>query len=217
MAATSSPCAVLSRQGTRPRSAGYRPGWPWPAYAAKALRVLPRPANAVISSSTGINLCGNWRMHRLLFVVLSAVLLSACSTVPERSSEASARVEPDDVVPALYAQYDAWAGTPYRFGGLSRRGVDCSGFVQLTYQSRFGRTLPRTTEELARVGRPVARHDLRAGDLVFFRTGRLKRTPHVGIYVENGVFLHASTSRGVTLSRLDSPYWAAAYNQARRP
>ena len=115
---------------------------------------------------------------------------------------------------ALLQQLPEWRGVPYREGGLSKRGVDCSGFVYLTYQSRFGIRLPRTTRGQAAVGRPVSQRELRPGDLVFFHTKW--KTNHVGIYLGNGQFIHASTSRGVMASELNNPYWRKAYWKAVR-
>ena len=114
----------------------------------------------------------------------------------------------------FYAQYKEWRGVSYRLGGLSKRGIDCSGFVYMTFKTKLGLTVPRTTEMLARSGRSVARERLKAGDLVFFKTSYSVR--HVGIYLEGGRFLHASKSRGVMISRLDNVYWKRKYWQARR-
>jgi len=114
----------------------------------------------------------------------------------------------------FYAQYEEWKGVGYRLGGLSKRGIDCSGFVYMTFKSKLGLTLPRTTELLANSGRSVTRERLKAGDLVFFKTSYSVR--HVGIYLEQGRFLHASKSRGVMISRLDNVYWRSKYWKARR-
>ncbi|WP_237066081.1 NlpC/P60 family protein [Microbulbifer guangxiensis] len=114
----------------------------------------------------------------------------------------------------LYSQHREWKGIPYRLGGLSKRGIDCSGLVYTTYRDQLGIELPRTTEYQAQVGTAIRRTDLRPGDLVFFKTGHKVR--HVGIYLEGGKFFHASTSRGVTISRLDGYYWRDRYWQARR-
>ncbi|MFP1678013.1 NlpC/P60 family protein [Alloalcanivorax sp. C16-2] len=118
------------------------------------------------------------------------------------------------VLPLLREQADAWRGVPYRLGGTDRRGVDCSAFVQITFQSRLGVEVPRTTEQLAREGRRVPRDDLAPGDLVFFKTGFRQR--HVGIYMGGDRFLHASTSRGVMTSSLNNVYWRRHYWKARR-
>lgn len=115
---------------------------------------------------------------------------------------------------ALLEQYEDWKGTRYQYGGMSRSGVDCSGFVYLTYQNKLGQSVPRTTLQQARVGVPVSRHALQVGDLVFFKTGDKDR--HVGIFLGDSRFLHASTSKGVTISNLNNRYWASNYWMAKR-
>src|SRR5690606_32354299 len=102
-----------------------------------------------------------------------------------------------------------WKNVRYKPGGMSRDGVDCSGFVYLTYDSRLGLKLPRSTDAQSTLGTAIATHELMPGDLVFFRTGKAQR--HVGIYLEDGKFLHASTEKGVMISRLDDPYWKRTY------
>lgn len=116
---------------------------------------------------------------------------------------------------SLLNHYTQWQGVPYRLGGMDKRGIDCSGFVALTYASVAGVSLPRTTERQASYGSPVARDALRVGDLVFFRTGIKVR--HVGVYIGDARFMHASTSQGVTISRLDNRYWSDSYWKAVRP
>ncbi len=108
----------------------------------------------------------------------------------------------------------SWEGTPYCLGGTTRRCIDCSAFVRTVYADLFGIALPRTTEAQVREGQPVNRSELQAGDLVFFRTG--PGTRHVGIYLADGTFLHASTSQGVTTSPLTRRYWRRHYWTARR-
>ncbi len=120
----------------------------------------------------------------------------------------------DDAIAGLMAHYRQWHGTPYRLGGSSRRGVDCSAYVQSVYRDLYRVELPRSTEDQEDVGRRVSRSRLRSGDLVFFKTGWFKR--HVGVYVANGRFIHASESRGVTESSLSTPYWSRTYWKARR-
>ena len=151
------------------------------------------------------------------------VLLAGCghgavTDYPNISHGAMERVAyGDDAASAkrkLYSQYEEWKGVRYRFGGLSKKGIDCSGFVHVTFRSKFGLKVPRTTEKLSMVGAPVERSGLRTGDLVFFRTGSKAR--HVGIYLEKGRFLHASKNRGVVISRLNNVYWKSKYWKAKR-
>ena len=115
---------------------------------------------------------------------------------------------------ALRTHYRSWKGIRYRYGGISRKGVDCSGFTLLTYKEVFGKSLPRTVREQVKKGVKVKRASLQPGDLVFFKTGAFQK--HVGIYLENDRFMHASRSRGVMISRLDNIYWKKRYWQAKR-
>jgi probable lipoprotein NlpC len=157
-----------------------------------------------------------------IVVAFLANALTGCGSLVERPAASIAYISGSDVIlgdtPAvkkrLYAQFKEWKNTKYRLGGMSRSGVDCSGFVYLTFRSKLGVVLPRSTEFLAELGRSVARHELEAGDLVFFKTGLASR--HVGVYLEDGKFLHASTSQGVMISRLSESYWTSAYWKAKR-
>jgi cell wall-associated NlpC family hydrolase len=109
----------------------------------------------------------------------------------------------------------SYLGVPYAYGGTSRKGVDCSGFTSRVYASAADMTLPRSTREQFTVGTRVGRHELRFGDLVFFNTtGR--RPSHVGIYIEDDLFAHASVSDGVTFSSLESAYYKKRFVGARR-
>lgn len=106
-------------------------------------------------------------------------------------------------------------GVPYRWGGETPDGVDCSGFVQEVYRMA-GHSLPRLADEQYAATRPIGREDLQPGDLVFFTT-YLPGPSHVGIYLGEGRFLHASSSRGVTEDALDSEYFGPRFLGGRRP
>jgi cell wall-associated NlpC family hydrolase len=121
---------------------------------------------------------------------------------------------PELIRQALLAQHERWAGTPYRIGGTGRSGIDCSALVQNVFSETFRLQLPRSTSGQVQEGTQVSRDQLQVGDLVFFRPPG--RYDHVGIYVGDGYFLHASTSQGVMLSELDNSYWQRYYWQARR-
>lgn len=109
---------------------------------------------------------------------------------------------PVSVVDTALDQLDS----PYRYGGHSPQGFDCSGLVYYAHL-RNGIAIPRTTRDQHRDATPVPLRDLSPGDLLFFRESRRKPT-HVGLYVGDGRFIHASTSeQAVTLSRLSNPYW----------
>ncbi|MGL4195177.1 MAG: bifunctional murein DD-endopeptidase/murein LD-carboxypeptidase, partial [Edwardsiella piscicida] len=94
------------------------------------------------------------------------------------------------------------------------RGIDCSAFVQRTFREQFGLELPRSTSQQEGTGHAIKRSKLRIGDLVLFRAGSTGR--HVGIYLGNDQFVHASTSSGVTISNLNDTYWNKRYREARR-
>lgn len=146
-------------------------------------------------------------------VALLLGMVSGCQTPAPSAPPVSAGID-SGVRAALYRHGREWHGVPYRLGGASRAGVDCSGFVHLTYRSLFGMTIPRHTAVQAQAGREVSKGSLQPGDLVFFQTGR--NTRHVGIYIEGRQFLHASTERGVMISRLDNHYWSGRYWKAVR-
>lgn len=110
-----------------------------------------------------------------------------------------------------------WLGTRYRFGGDTRRGIDCSAFTRMIYSETAGVSLPRTAVTQADVGLRIAKvSDLRFGDLVFFRTRRYARVTHAGIYLGDGLFAHASSRYGVTISSLESGYYGARFCGASR-
>jgi cell wall-associated NlpC family hydrolase len=107
-------------------------------------------------------------------------------------------------------------GVRYRYGAASRSATDCSGFTSQVYKSH-GVKIPRTSREQATIGQKVAKDELKAGDLVFFKTRRSSRISHVGIYVGNGKFIHASSGKGsVRTDSLNSGYYANRYAGARR-
>lgn len=150
--------------------------------------------------------------HVIIFAGIS--FLVSCGSIQEKPS---VRSDPKPIyipfagysVNALYSQYHEWQGVRYQRGGLSQRGIDCSGFVHVTFKSRFGLHLPRTTHMQSRLGREIRKGELKAGDLVFFRTSPTSN--HVGIYLEKNKFLHASEKKGVMISRLDHVYWKSNY------
>jgi cell wall-associated NlpC family hydrolase len=117
----------------------------------------------------------------------------------------------------LVGQAMTYLGTPYRMGGTSRRGLDCSGLVGAIYGEQ-GMDLPRTAAEQFHEGVAVAESDLRPGDLVFFRDTYKRGISHVGIYIGDGRFLHAAGRRhGVIVSELSRPYYHLRFAGARRP
>ena len=146
-----------------------------------------------------------------IFLIL---LLSACSNNRHIPAQATISENDSPTVQKLYTHYNEWRGVKYREGGMNKQGVDCSGFVHLAFKNKLHKNIPRTTELMSKNGKIVKLKNIRPGDIVFFKTGWKVR--HVGIYVGNGKFIHASSSRGVTESKLNNPYWTDAYWMIRR-
>ncbi len=115
---------------------------------------------------------------------------------------------------ALLESVDEWYGTRYRLGGTTKSGIDCSAFVQASILAAFGISLPRTAREQYRVTQRISRTELKEGDLVFFNTRG--GVSHVGIYLQNNKFIHASTSQGVVVSDMYETYYLKRYVGAGR-
>lgn len=159
---------------------------------------------------------------KTLFCLSASMLLFACSSsYPGKKEDYAINYkgqihDPIMAIALLSEQQYEWAGTPYILGGQSRRGVDCSGFVQKTFFDRFNIVLPRTTVDQAKYGKLVRKEDIQTGDLIFFKTGRGPNGYHVGIYVKEDKFLHASTKGGVIYSSMNSAFWTKTFWQVRR-
>ncbi|MDR2225040.1 MULTISPECIES: bifunctional murein DD-endopeptidase/murein LD-carboxypeptidase [Providencia] len=123
-------------------------------------------------------------------------------------------VQSVDTKSKIMNQYASWKGVAYRLGGTTKSGIDCSSFVQRTFFEQFGVELPRTTSEQESSGKSVKRNNLKVGDIVLFKTGRTMK--HVGIYIGDEKFVHASTSSGVIVSEMSNNYWSKRYYASRR-
>ncbi|MDQ0169780.1 MULTISPECIES: C40 family peptidase [Paenibacillus] len=106
------------------------------------------------------------------------------------------------------------AGIPYKWGGTTMAGFDCSGFMRYLFD-KYSIDLPRTSQQQAKAGTPVSKANLRTGDLVFFNTMG-KGVSHAGVYIGDGQFAHASSSKGVSITKLSNPYFKDRYVTARR-
>ena len=153
---------------------------------------------------------------------LSAVLLLVGCSAPKRPAVVQdSYAVGDELTPQesfndrILKHFAKWQGVPYRLGGNTMSGIDCSAFVQITFRDVFKMKLPRTTAAQSEIGADINREDLSQGDLVLFKTSR--RSRHVGIYMGNGQFMHASTSNGVMISELNNPYWKRHYWKSVRP
>ncbi|WP_294453673.1 C40 family peptidase [uncultured Bacteroides sp.] len=118
----------------------------------------------------------------------------------------------------LYLEAADWIGTPYRYGGTTKKGVDCSGLTMSIYRTVYRKKLSRNSEEQRdKDCQRVLKRNLREGDLVFFHNGKKKRrASHVGIYLKDGRFIHASTSVGVVVSSLNERYYSSHWLQGGR-
>lgn len=122
---------------------------------------------------------------------------------------------PPDADPKLMMTIADWMGTPYRMGGAAKNGVDCSGFIQEVYKTVYQKPTPRTTNQLFIDAESVSRRKLKEGDLVFFKINSIK-VGHAGIYLFDDYFAHASTSRGVMISKLTDIYWSKYFTGGGR-
>ncbi|EKO3865230.1 C40 family peptidase [Vibrio harveyi] len=157
------------------------------------------------------------KVRHLFFPLIISVLLSACSSGPDPETQVNPSLSVNQLLSDnqdLYQFYHEWEGTPYRLGGTKKSGIDCSAFVQKAFVEAYKMSLPRTTRQQSKQGVEMSWSDAQQGDLVFFKTKR--STYHVGIYLGNKQFMHASTSKGVIISRIDNPYWASKFWQVRR-
>jgi cell wall-associated NlpC family hydrolase len=150
----------------------------------------------------------------MLMLLVTVGCATTATPVTPRTDSAAMSTGSHSPEQMLRAEINSWLGTPHRMGGMSRRGIDCSGLVVRLYADLFDMRLPRTTRDLMRAGRPVASMELTAGDLVFFRPTQKYR--HVGIYLSRGEFVHASTTRGVMISRMNEEFWSGCYLAGRR-
>lgn len=114
----------------------------------------------------------------------------------------------------LVSFLEHWYGTPYRFGGIDKQGIDCSAFCSMLMDSVYGIVLPRTAKSQYEMGVKIRKQQLEQGDLVFFNTtGGIS---HVGVFLANNKFVHAATSNGVVISDLDDMYYKRRYIGASR-
>ncbi|AEL25818.1 C40 family peptidase [Cyclobacterium marinum] len=156
---------------------------------------------------------GKHNKYAYLFFIFGLILLlnSSCS---------STRKIRQQNIQQVIDTAKSYQGTPYRYGGNTRSGMDCSALVYLSFQS-VGVNLPRVSAEQSKIGKKISRSKLKKGDVIFFATGRRRnKVTHAGIVLEKRMgktyFIHASTSLGVTEDNLQSTYWSKRWVRARR-
>lgn len=155
-------------------------------------------------------------MRILLLGSLLAATLLGCSSAPYRAPSSTGSTRPTAELGDQAANTALkMVGKPYRYGGSSPSGFDCSGLVMYSYR-QAGLTLPHNTDKQRLAARPIKVAELRPGDLLFFNQEG-KKYGHVGIYTGGGKFVHApSSGKSVRSDRLDSPYWSKHLSEARR-
>ena len=166
-------------------------------------------------------------MKKYVFLIIILSILSACG-----GRKATMAKKKDNSIVAKYAEIlkskksevkniklytfiDDWYGTKYKYGGLLKSGVDCSGFCNVLYNQVYNKQIQRTTAELFKKINKTSKKNLREGDFVFFNISS-KKNSHVGIYLKNNMFVHASSSKGVVISSLENPYYKKAYSKGGR-
>lgn len=119
---------------------------------------------------------------------------------------------------ALFVEAAAWVGTPYRAGGYTKKGADCSGFTTSVYRDVYQKKLARNSADIYNQNcvRIRRKSKLKSGDLVFFRTTKARKITHVGIYLKDNHFIHAATRGGVQVNRLDEPYYHKTFYRGGR-
>ncbi|HCN82880.1 MAG TPA: glycoside hydrolase [Sphingobacteriaceae bacterium] len=166
--------------------------------------------------------------------VLVAILLICffVSVKAQTSTTNSKTADPDNLAKDYFSQimgvaisatsdlklyqfvYD-WIGTPYRLGGVDKRGVDCSGFAYQLYDKVFHTVIGNNSKNIFNMVNPIDKEELKEGDLVFFKI-KSRSISHIGVYIGDNKFAHASSSQGVMISNLDESYWKRYYYKSGR-
>ncbi|MCA6363919.1 MAG: C40 family peptidase [Bacteroidetes bacterium] len=168
-------------------------------------------------------------MNRLCVLLFALLLVAACRHGRDGASSESAadkalkqKYAEKLQVPAasvtnlvLYRFVDDWYGVPYQYGGKTKAGVDCSGFSAALYQAVYKKTISGSAATLWSKCESVGEKNLQEGDLVFFKIGGDK-VSHVGVYLQNRRFVHASTKKGVIISSLDEAYYTKYFFKGGR-
>ena len=167
------------------------------------------------------------KLFRWLILCTLIILLGSCRSITpqydyQELARASVRLGMDidrKDNHALYVESSNWIGVPYRSGGTSKYGVDCSGLTSTIYKKVYRKNLERNANDQRKKDcRKVKKGKLKEGDLVFFHNGKKKKTAtHVGIYLKDHKFIHASTRQGVIISTLDEAYWKKHWLSGGRP
>ncbi|MBC7565496.1 MAG: C40 family peptidase [Pedobacter sp.] len=168
------------------------------------------------------------------FLLSTIVVLCSLSAVnaQNKAKETSKLEDPDNLASQYFSQVmgvavDAtsnvklykfiyeWIGTPYRFGGNTKKGIDCSAFTKAIYDKVFNTTILRNSRDIFSMVNPLPKDELKEGDLVFFKI-KSRSITHIGIYLGDSRFAHASSTRGVVISNLNEPYYSRYFYKGGR-
>ncbi len=159
--------------------------------------------------------------HSIILVLLLAIFSSCGSTKKVNknfysvySSKLGVQLSGKEDKKLIKAMSE-WKGTPYKYGGLTKRGVDCSGFVSQVYSSAYGKKLHRTSRDMVKDVRFISKGKLRAGDLIFYKI-KSRKISHVAMYVANNKIIHATTRNGVRIDDLNNKFYKKYYYRSGR-
>lgn len=157
---------------------------------------------------------------RIILIIIIAAVMTACHSQKSTTRRPTGKEKPvalqgkaaNKYTQQLMAEAYSWLGTPYKYGGTSKKGADCSGFVMTIFKNSLDIDLPRVSGDQGDFCRTIKKGDLFPGDLVFFASkGRIN---HVGLYVGDNKMLHASSSQGVVVCDLSMDYFAKHFHHA---
>ena len=164
-------------------------------------------------------------MKLKIIVIVVSLFLIACGSskktnFKQTKTEKSSKKKKSDKADAIIAFAKTYSGTKYKYGGTTKKGIDCSGLLFVSFQSEQI-NLPRVALDMSKKGTKISLSKVQKGDLLFFKTNKKKRSiNHVGLVVEKNkkglFFIHSTTSSGVIISSLDQNYWKNAFVEARK-